>query len=91
MAPFSPDCLHPEKNHRRLRGKYADQAEYLKYANPYNFTALALAALLFLVLEVLESGASNKSERDALARRLSMTSSECPCLSHSSRKERRSE
>ena len=27
----------------------ADQMKYLQYANPYNFTALVLAALLFLV------------------------------------------
>lgn len=31
----------------------ADHMKYLKYANPYNFTALAIAALLFLLFGVL--------------------------------------
>lgn len=35
----------------------ADQAKYLKYANPYNFTALVLSAILFLIFGVLEATA----------------------------------
>ncbi len=31
----------------------ADQVKYLKYANPYNFTALAVAAMLFLVFGLI--------------------------------------
>jgi hypothetical protein len=31
----------------------ADQAKYLRYANPYNFTALAVAAMLFLVFGII--------------------------------------
>lgn len=30
----------------------ADQVKYLKYANPYNFTALVLAAMLFLIFGI---------------------------------------
>lgn len=30
----------------------ADQVKYLKYANPYNFTALVLAAILFLIFGI---------------------------------------
>jgi len=33
----------------------ADQAKYLKYANPYNFTALVLAAILFLIFGIIGS------------------------------------
>ena len=31
----------------------ADQLKYLKYANPYNFTALVVAAMLFLVFGII--------------------------------------
>lgn len=31
----------------------ADRVKYLKYANPYNFTALVVAAMLFLVLGII--------------------------------------
>ena len=31
----------------------ADHMRYLKYANPYNFTALALAAILFLIFGII--------------------------------------
>lgn len=31
----------------------ADQVKYLKYANPYNFTALVLAAILFLIFGII--------------------------------------
>lgn len=31
----------------------ADQVKYLKYANPYNFTALAVAAMLFVVFGII--------------------------------------
>ena len=33
----------------------ANQVKYLKYANPYNFTALVLAAILFLIFGVIGS------------------------------------
>jgi tetracycline resistance efflux pump len=32
----------------------ADHMKYLKYANPYNFSALILAAILFLAFGVAE-------------------------------------
>lgn len=31
----------------------ADQAKYLKYASPYNFTAMVLAAILFLIFGII--------------------------------------
>ena len=31
----------------------ADHMKYLRYANPYNFTALALAAILFLIFGII--------------------------------------
>ena len=37
----------------------ADHMRYLKYANPYNFTALALAAILFLIFGII-GGHSSK-------------------------------
>ena len=34
---------------------HADHAKYLKYANPYNFTAAGIAAVLFLVAGIVWS------------------------------------
>ena len=33
----------------------ADHMKYLKYASPYNFTALVLAAMLFLIFAYIGS------------------------------------